>query len=126
MPDPHRVVTKNDPLPTNTNLRHLIPTAEGARELTNRRVVISFDHVYVAADDAVTVQPRLIRAAETEVSEEIENIVLADLAVEIGEKSSVHIFDCVEWPIAIANDIAVAEMKIRSEPDIDHKKIPQK
>ena len=89
MPDPHRVVTKNDPLPASSNLRHLIPTAEGARELTKRRVVISFDDVYVAADDAVTVQPALIRAAETKVPEEI----LADLAVEIGEKSRVHIFD---------------------------------
>jgi len=64
MPDPHRVVTKNDPLPASSNLRHLIPTAEGARRFTKRRVVISFDHVYVAADDAVIVKLGLIRAAE--------------------------------------------------------------
>ena len=93
MPDPHRIVTQNDPLPADLNLRHLIPTAERALEVTKRRVVISFDHVYVAANDAVTVQPGSIRAAETEVSEEIEDIVLADFPVEIGEKSFIHIFD---------------------------------
>ena len=84
MPDPHRVVTKNDPLAADLNLRHLIPTAERALEVTKRRVVISFDHVYVAANDAVTVPLGFIRAAETEVSEEIEHIVLPDFAVEIG------------------------------------------
>ena len=93
MPDPHRIVTEHDSLPADSNLRQLVPTAERAVEVTKRRVVISFDHVYVTANDAVTVQLGLIRAPETEFSEEIENIVLADFAVEIGEKRCIHIFD---------------------------------
>ena len=115
MPHPHRVVTKDDSLPADSNLRHLIPTTKRALEVTKPLVVISFDHVYVAANDAVTIQPGLIRAGQREISEEIEDIVFADLAVEIREKSCIHIFDGVERAIAIANDVAMTEMKIRGK-----------
>ena len=91
MPDSHCVVTQDDGLPGDSNFRQLIPTPEHAVQATEVRVVVAFNHVDVAAGNTLSVQNGLIDSAEAEVSEKIKNVVLADLAVEIGENGRVHI-----------------------------------
>jgi hypothetical protein len=59
MPDPHRVVTEHNPLAIDSNFGQLISSAEFGRQAAKRTVVISFNHVDMAADNPIPITPRL-------------------------------------------------------------------
>ena len=61
MPNPHCVMAENDSLSADPNLDQLIQAGESAGEFAQCRIVISFDHMYVSADDAIAILARLIR-----------------------------------------------------------------
>jgi hypothetical protein len=97
------------------------------REIAQWRIVISSDHVYVPADDAITIPipAGLIRFANAEISRKVKHFIGADKLVQVGENGRVHLFGGRERTAAVANDIAMPEMKVERKPGIDHRNVPQ-
>jgi hypothetical protein len=82
--------------------------------------VISLDHVNMTADDAIPIASGLARSAHAEVAEKVQDIVLLDATVEVVKNCRVHLASRLKRPVAVANDVPVPKMKIRSKPRIDH------
>jgi hypothetical protein len=89
--------------------------------LLQGRIVISFDHMYVSADDAITILAGLIRSPKAKISQKVKHVICADKLVQVGENRRVHLFDRRERTAAVANDIAMPEMKVGRKPGIDHR-----
>jgi hypothetical protein len=121
MPNPHCVMAENDSLPPDPNLDQLIQAGESAGEIAQGRIVISFDHMYVSADDAITILAGLIRSPKAKISQKVKHVICADKLVQVGENGSVHLFDGRERTAAVANDVAMPEMKVGRKPVIDHR-----
>ena len=121
MPNPHCVMTENDSLSADSNLDQLIQAGESAGEIAQGRIVISFDHMYVSADDAITILAGLIRSTKAKISQKVKHVICADKLVQVGENRRVHLFDRRERTAAVANDIAMPEMKVGRKLGIDHR-----
>jgi hypothetical protein len=65
----------------------LIQAGESAGEIAQGRIVISFDHMYVSADDAITILAGLIRSPKAKISHKVKHVICADKLVQVGEKS---------------------------------------
>jgi hypothetical protein len=120
MPDPHRVVAEHNPLAIDSNFGQLISSTEFGGQVAKCPVVIPFNHVDIAADNPIPITPRLIGTAHAEITEKVQDVILADQAVQVPKDRPVHLAGRVKRPVAIANDILVPEMKVSSKPRIDH------
>src|ERR1700687_745657 len=120
MPNPHGVVTEHDPLAIDSNLGQLTPATEFGRQAAKCAVVIPFNNVDMAADNPIPITPRLIGSAHAEIVEKGADVIPTDQAVQVPKDRLVHLPGRVKRPIAIANDVLVPEMKVSSEPRIDH------
>jgi len=84
MPNPHRVMAENDSLAANPNLDQLIRAGESAGQVAQCRIVISFEQMYVPADDAITILAGLIRSTETKISQKVKHVICAYQLVQVG------------------------------------------
>jgi hypothetical protein len=119
-PYTHRGVTEHDPLAIDSNLGQLISSAEFGCQAAKCAVVIPFNHVDIAADNPIPITPRLIGPAHAEIPEKVQDVILANQAVQVPKDRLVHLAGRVKRPAAIANDVLVPEMKVSSKPRIDH------
>ena len=86
-------MAENDSLSADPNLDQLIRTGECARQVAECRIVISFDHMYVPADDAITILAGLIRSAKAKISQKVKHVICADKLVQVGENGRVSSTD---------------------------------
>ena len=89
-------------------------------KLSRRPVVVAFDKVDGPANQPLSIGGHAVRSSETEISEEIKSIVRFGASVDALADRFVHLLRVCKRTIAVPNDVEVAEMKIRSEPDTAH------
>ena len=58
---------------------------------------------------------RLSKAEITQVPDEVAGF---DHGVPVGNEGFIHVFDIIEWPLAVTDDVGVTEMGIGSEPEL--------
>jgi len=80
--------------------------------------VVSGDEIDPPAADLTAIIPRAGRASDAEVSEKVQNVIGLRVGVEPVKNSLIHLLDIGEGTSAIADDIGVPEMEVRSEPNV--------
>ena len=91
MPSPHRVVTEHNSLLADSDLGQLVPGTESGRDFASSAIMIPFHKMDVLAKDAVAIARGLVRAALAEVTQKKQLVVLADLAIQVGKNSRIHL-----------------------------------
>jgi hypothetical protein len=124
MPHTHRIVAEDDALLPNVNLGQLLPGEKDPRQSARDSVMVAFDDVNVPASDSISVMPHAVRAAQTEITEEVENVVLFHRGVQSIENDSIHLPGRLERTAAIADDVLVSEVKVSAEPSGAHGVLP--
>ena len=67
---------------------------------------------------AVLQNPRL--ASDAEISQEIESVIRLYRSIQTFKDRLIHLLDTSKWAIAVADYVAMPEMKIRREPYVRH------
>ena len=89
-------------------------------KLSRSSVVVAFDKVDCPAGQPLSIGGHALRSSEAEIPEEIEDIVWFGASVDTLADRVVHLLHARKGTIAIPNNVEVAEMKIRREPDTAH------
>lgn len=82
--------------------------------------MISRYEIDLLATNLLPILARSCRATDAEIPKKIENVVRFNIRVEAAEDFLIHLVRIGKWSRAVTDDIGVAEMKIRSEPDVRH------
>lgn len=100
------------------HFRQLLPPAKFSRDFPGTGVVIAFYEEDVLATDSLPVSQRVLARSTAEITEEVKEIALCNYGVEPIDDADIHVGDVFERPVAISDDIHMAKMKIRGEPDV--------
>ena len=89
-------------------------------QLASFLVVIAGERKDLPATNVLAVlqNPRL--ASDAEISQEIESVIRLHRSIQTFKDRLIHLLDTSKWAIAVADYVAMPEMKIRREPYVRH------
>lgn len=113
-------MAKHDSLLRCVDFSEKIPGSKKMLKLARSPVVVAFDEVDGPAGQPLSIGGHTFRPSQAEISEEIKSIVRLGASVDALADRFVHLRRVCKRTIAVPNDVEVAEMKIRREPDTAH------
>ena len=126
VPDSHRVVAQHQDLRAAIDLhRHLEQVVDGLEErcklrpcsaISKARIVIAEHKNHVPASNPGAIR-RGITASKAEVTQVIEPVVGRDPGIDAVDDRGVHFLNARERPLAVLDDVGVAEVGVCGEED---------
>ena len=120
IPDPHGVVTNHDGLAMYRDFRKVAEPRELIGQLANLFVVIARHRKDFLAANLLAVLQNPLLASDAEISQEIESVIRLHRSIQTFKDRLIHLLDTSKWAIAVADYVAMPEMKIRREPYVRH------
>lgn len=120
IPDSHCIVTQDDSLSIERDFYKSVEPGELLCEFTSVFVVISGNGKDLLAPDVLSEFRSSRFRTDSEISQEVQNVVRFCTRVKAFENLLIHFLDSSERAIAVPNDILVTEMKIGCEPNVWH------
>ncbi len=123
VPNTHGIVTKQNGLAVDGDLRKVVEPRKLLSQLASFFVVIAGERNDLPATNlfAVHQNPRL--ASDAEISQEIESVTGFHRGIQAFKDRLIHLLNISKRAIAVADYVVVSKMKICGEPYVRHKSL---
>ena len=119
-------MAEHDSLSIERDFREIIKPRKFLRKLAGFLVMVSGECKYLLAANLSAKLRSSCLWADTEISEEVQNIVRFYTRVQAFHNLLIHFLDGVERAIAVSNYVLVAQMEVGGEPNVEHSSFLQK
>lgn len=111
IPYPHGIMHQHDLLPFNSDLVVVLQPLKAIAELLDAFVVVAPNEMDAAIEpSAVVPRGHPVVPPEGKVAKMVDVVVRLDNCVPVGDNRFIHLNRVFERPVAITNDVCVAEM----------------